>query len=230
MFRTIFACVAFLILSYGCTRIVQDDPSVTLIDTPAKGTLVTARVGDAIVAYGVEVRREAVRLNEDILVGPFGAYTLVHGYFLQRGRAGDTPVFRSMKGPAGGQAFASSLADPIRYVTFDFEDSKACVVSVFGIRTCRRDVDLTWSRRADPTDDHRIQRLYFNGRLDDKLLLTYEGTLDDRYAPARRLDLEYDLSGSPFIAFREVRIKVRRADNQSIVYEVLSGFDDPRLE
>ncbi len=69
--------------------------------------------------------------------------------------------------------------------------------------------------------------LLYQGISDKVLNITYREFSNNLARPAFQQDLKYTLNNnSPTeIAFRSVKIKVYSADNQSIRYEVLSGFN-----
>jgi hypothetical protein len=69
------------------------------------------------------------------------------------------------------------------------------------------------------------QEMVFNGRVNNSLKFVYREYSGDLIRPAFNQELQYDLNESNIIGFKGLRLKVQEANNISITYTVLQGFD-----
>lgn len=69
-----------------------------------------------------------------------------------------------------------------------------------------------------------VQELIYNGRSGDTLKFIYRELSDNLLRAAFSQDVQYDLSQSSEIGFKNVRLEVIEASNTSITYKMLSNF------
>jgi len=69
-----------------------------------------------------------------------------------------------------------------------------------------------------------VQELIYNGRSGDTLKFIYRELSDHMLRAAFSQEVQYDLSQSAEIGFKNVRIEVIEASNTSITYRMLSNF------
>lgn len=64
----------------------------------------------------------------------------------------------------------------------------------------------------------------YNGRVGNSLKFTYREFIDDLARPAFTQDLQYDLTESDVIGFKDARIKITDATNTTLKYKVINGL------
>jgi len=69
------------------------------------------------------------------------------------------------------------------------------------------------------------QEFIYNGKVGNAIKFTYREFIDDVARPAFTQDLQYDLTESSVIGFRDLRIEILSATNIKIEYKVLAYFD-----
>ena len=72
-----------------------------------------------------------------------------------------------------------------------------------------------------PTD---VQEFVYNGRVGDALKFVYRELKNNYARPAYTQEVQYDLSQSEEIGFKDLKIKVIEASNTSITYIVTQNF------
>lgn len=95
------------------------------------------------------------------------------------------------------------------------------------------------AKKADPTeykiiptpptyteDSFKYQALY-QGRIDNKIKISFREFKDDMARPAFTQDIDYELnkSGETIIGFKGLRIKILKATNMDITYSVIQDYN-----
>lgn len=78
--------------------------------------------------------------------------------------------------------------------------------------------------QPDKTKPFFRKDFMYNGRVGNSLKFTYREFVNDLARPAFTQDLQYDLTESDIIGFRDARIKITDATNTSLKYKVLKGL------
>lgn len=77
---------------------------------------------------------------------------------------------------------------------------------------------------VDTYSPSHVQELIYNGRVGDELKFIYREFSNDLIRPAFTQEVQYDLSSSDVIGFKELRIKILNATNTEITYIVEKSF------
>jgi hypothetical protein len=67
--------------------------------------------------------------------------------------------------------------------------------------------------------------MYYDGRVGDRLNFSYREYTDEAGRPSFQQDLQFDISESPVVVYRNLRLEVIDAAGDSITYKILAGFD-----
>lgn len=86
-------------------------------------------------------------------------------------------------------------------------------------------IEYTKEQTPDGNSDYFKQEIIYNGKAGNTLKLSYREYVNSMARPAFSQDLQYDLSESNVIGFKGVRIEIIKADNVSISFKVLKGFE-----
>lgn len=204
-------------LSSGCVTVQYNgaDTTVKAVDYPEVGSVVTANVGDQLLAKGT-ITEERVLAVTTAIDGacfdiPAGAYKQVG--FDQRND------FYSASGVVG-----APLCDPVSALSVEKIDSaKLCVVTVFGGKACYEGIFERKTRLSERGESFQ-QTLIYSGRIGDKINIGYREFTNNLARPAFNNDVEYDLAASRTIGYKGAQLEVIDANNNSITYRVLKNF------
>ena len=83
-----------------------------------------------------------------------------------------------------------------------------------------------------PTNDSNNfrQEFIYNGKIDNSLKFVYREYYNDMQRFAFSQEVQYDLNESNIVGFKELRLEVLEASNQSIKYRVLKNFDHKKMQ
>jgi hypothetical protein len=217
----VLGCIG-LILS-GCVMPAYNYIATPIaIDRPAAEAVITAAVGDKVVFQGMLTDHAGVRVDEIVKVGPLRLYTLTPGVYLKVGEKNGKEFYQP--DPASGASIIRGLiADPPKMVQV-VGDNRLCVVTVFNLAECKSGVKFVRRQFQIESADTLQQALIYNGRIGNRILLSYR---ESSGAPTRtefKNNAEYDLNASRVIAYKEARIEVIEATNEYLKYRVLQNF------
>jgi hypothetical protein len=229
--KLIVATIAAVSLTACATAGTNLAPDVTRINFPDVNSSHTVRIGESMLKKAKVYAYDAIQLDEEFKVGD--------GVFLQKVRippqklkakkllknnvlysAEEAYSYDALLGER--QVFAGLC------IPKDTEKEKWRVF-LNGVCTALGTKDLpshTFTTAYDADKPSLTRELIYNGRVKDEIKIIYRELSNDRMRPAFQQDLQYDLSNSDEIAFREVILEVRSADNREITYTVLSHFED----
>jgi hypothetical protein len=208
-----------------------------IIDMPELNTISSVNLGETLVAKGVRITGEALEVSE---VVTFSRPSELDCDFSVQP---ETRFFR------GRWQVGDEVADCFGPFTFqatqiDGSTNWNCPGKFFFGDVCleKRSGDFfvsrnrkTWSLEQSSaplvifegvvdSQTNFVQELIYNGRSGDTLKFIYRELADDMLRAAFTQDIQYDLSQSKEIGFKNVRIEVMEASNTSITYKVLSNF------
>jgi len=129
-------------------------------------------------------------------------------------------------------AYIDPIAGPIRTACFidangdgAFETVKAAPGAVWFTKGVSPPLAYERSEQMVPRTDSFKYEILYQGTSRNSLKLLYREYIDNLARPAFFQDVTYDLDSMPTtVTFRTVRIEVLDANNNEIVYRVLSGF------
>lgn len=221
-----FIIFIILILSTSCaTPKFNYSPMTMHISEPPKGMVSTAHVGETMLNQGKYTEHDAIYFPNQTIVS--FAYTLMEGYYLKQGEDADTEFYLPSGGEGGGGVIKNAIADPWQSIQAYKREKKICIITVFNGVSCKN--DLFFERRKKPiaSTDSFQQTLMYSGKNGNKLNIGYREFSSNYARPAFNNDVEYDISESTIIGYKEARIEVIEATNEYIKYKVLRNFRDP---
>lgn len=208
-----------------------------IIDMPEPNTISTVNLGETLVAKGVRTTGEALDVSE---VVTFSRPSELDCDFSVQP---DTRFFR------GRWQVGEEIADcfgPFMFLNTQIDGSTNwnCPGKVFVGDVCidkqSGDFFASRNRKTWPLEQSAaplvvfegvvdsktnfVQELIYNGRSGDTLKFIYRELSDDMLRAAFTQEIQYDLSQSSEIGFKNVRIEVTEASNTSITYKMLSNF------
>jgi hypothetical protein len=121
--------------------------------------------------------------------------------------------------PGYGTFSKNPLADPPQ---IDQDESGWRVVTAFDLYVCAPASSGTLTKRSLSSEKGFQQALIYNGRVGDKISIGYREFSSSTTRPAFNNTVEYDLSSSDIISYRGAKMKIIKADDNTITYQVLS--------
>jgi hypothetical protein len=212
----------------GCaTPVANYSVEVKQFSRPPVHSTSTVSVGDEMLAQGSTADQDGLQLQTTVHVS--WAYTLSPGFYAKTGSDTENAyysfMFQSSSVPGLGVLTKNPLSDPPQSVKTNLDGSKVCVVTVFNLYVCDAGARGELTKRSISSDNAFQQTLIYNGRVGDKINIGYREFYGSTARPAFNNNVEYDLATSDTIAYRGATLKIIKADNSSITYEVLSNFN-----
>lgn len=224
------AMAAVLVSLTGCVAPKYNYvPHATNLSAPAIGTTATASVGDNMLSQGILYDRAAIRLDKDVKIGLFGAYTLRHGYYVKTGDNGKMEFYQPSQTPDGGRIDKAALSDPYQSAAAYISSNKVCVITVFNAYVCEKTDDFVRVTKPMPTDDSFQQTLIYSGKVGQKIKVGYREFSGNVARPAFSNDVDYDLDESRVVGYKGARLEIIEATNDHITYRVIANFNKASL-
>jgi hypothetical protein len=222
-YRFVFAFVAALTVTGCASPKYNYTANVTAISEPPLNTIQTSHVGDVLLRQGKYKEHDAIYLPGKVDVSL--AYSLLAGYYLKHGDDESAEYYLPGGGDEAGHVDKAALADPWKSVMAKKNRQTLCVVTVFNATSC--DDDVNFERRKKPmlTQDSFQQTLIYSGKVGNKINIGYREFSGSLARPAFNNNVEYDLSESHIIGYKDAQLEILEATNQFIKYRVIRNFN-----
>jgi len=210
--------IAFLLLvvtAAGCRNAPMQVPVTYSQKTfPEVGTQATVGVGDRLITQGEGRSLPTIVLDADQIIGKM---TVLKGRYPQSLQNSEYATFRNvaMKKSIDGVVQKEDL--------FLFEKDKGSQTLCVSRSSCA-DVTYTIDKDTSYSASTLQQTLLYNGKIGNRITLSYREFSDDKARPAFTNEVVYDLSESKILGYKGARLEVVSASNTQLVYKVLSGF------
>lgn len=218
MFYKIIASIITLSLLSGCSSVAYHglDRNIKPVDYPEIGIVTVASLGEHLLEKG-QLSTEKRLLLEKSIQGKI--WNLKAGEYRALGKKDDKlyfvahgNVFHSM----GGAAEAVSVAN-------NGNASEICVHVPMGKTHCYQANFLIIDKEIESQSDF-IQTLIYNGKIGNKINISYREFYSGNARPAFYSEVEYDLETSNEIGYKKALIEVLEADNRKIKYKAIRSF------
>lgn len=201
------------------------------IDFPATGQEVQVAVGEEMLRQGTFTTMDGLTLSA---AGKIANYRLSAGFYplMSQDAAYTYHSFRSIPSRPGiGVILVSADMLGEREAPLAIRAAKSgkelCLIERGVLNAvCGRSIAYASERRDELSGDDLQRRLVYQGRRGNVVKLTYREESGHYTRPASSADVEFDLSSSKTLRFREVEIDVLQADAGSIRYVVRKNFPD----
>jgi hypothetical protein len=222
--KSILAVIAVCLLTACATPKYNYMPEAISISEPPIGVERTSTVGDVMVRQGKYKEHDAIYLSVE--TKPVWAYTLFPGYYLKHGEDEGGEYFFPGGGDDAGRIEKAALADPYKTVMTKKEGNALCVVTAFNVAACGNGHPFERRKKPVLSQDSFQQTLIYSGRVGNKINIGYREFSNSVARPAFNNNVEYDLSESKTIAYKDARLEIIEATNQFITYKVIRNFND----
>jgi len=222
--------VLSLLFSCASSSLIPYIPDETILRYPELDQRVSTVIGSPLVTYKIEKEYDLLVLNErsDYRICLYRGYiprgvAVADGY-LQNGSL----RYNAPLGTYGGLTGRDSN-DPPNYRALITAKSDSVFVFSDG---CGENIELTTSvlrtRDSLSEDPEFVQELIYSGRIGDNIKLLYREYGGNVLRQAFTQELQYDISLSNILRFREVELEVIEATNQELVFRLFSHFNSIR--
>lgn len=212
--KVILYLLIFTMILTGCSSIEYIWVKPVYYIIPEIGIETTAFIGDSIVKEG-----NTVILDVITLYSSFGLEMMTSrhpkGKYILIGKKKDSKVYEYQE------------IDGIEQTSYPklYEDENGTVYYKSPIgRQVLRDTDYKKGSVIKDNPETFEQTLIFTGSEGNILKFTYREFFGDQARPAYTIDATYDFSKDNKIRFKGALIEVIHFDNQSLTYNILSGF------
>jgi hypothetical protein len=248
--KKILTCVFVAALLAGCATKPEwnlQEKSLSVIDEidfPEVGILISGTLGETLVAKGFNSYTPALRTKRDVTLQERSG---VGGrvYLPSNSELFKKNIFIHTKSPTVLECYygIQYTEDHMNYLS-PVPPQEGCVI----VELPGGELQTTWHAvfknpglgmgdfppldssalqkftKLDKLSDTFVQEFIYNGRLGNQLKFIYREFSGDYIRPAFTQEVQYDLSLSREIGFRELRLHVEEASNTSINYRVITTF------
>lgn len=233
-----FSIVGLILILSSCASTPQLLPvnlvDTTLIDYPEKSVVVSATLGERLVAKGYRQDGPAIEIEAGLLVDNDESYLKCslatnnqQSHFISRKNTSNGDM---CAGPFNYFWIESSLetsancngASQTSFICSSNEENK------FYLQR-RPDYDLNQSlikktRKQTTSRTNFVQELIYNGRVDNNIKFIYREFSEDMIRPAFNQTVQYDFNESKLISFKGLTLEIIEANNLLIKYRLISNF------
>jgi len=232
--RNLIGVVLTAALVSGCGTIVTPVQSIkTEFNQPPIGKVVTASVGEELLKQGVQYTRDVLIMPQTVKAK--GSALEIHkGVYVKIGDADDEEFFSWLVNRDDrDRGLITNNGRPILSyggVTLNKKTKDLCTYIEEGkvIVFCTPNVVVERGTQVVEDRNSFQQTLLYNGRVGNKVNIGYRESYADRARQAFSNNVEYDLTDSRLISYREAQLEVIDATNQKITYKVLKNFAQPK--
>lgn len=208
----------------GCaTPLTNYTPTAKRISQPPLGSVNTAKLGEELLTQGNIVEREALYFATAQKMGM--GRTIQSGYFPKQGESEQYIQYSVSSEVGAGKIIDGTFNDPSQGLVLRKADKAICVFTIYSmILDCRNGLNYETKNWESANADSFQQTLIYNGKVGNKINIGYREFSGNMVRPAFSNEVEYDLSESKKIGYKEALLEILEANNQQIKYKVLSNF------
>jgi hypothetical protein len=222
--RAILIIASFAALTGCATPVYNYRPTIVEVSEPPLDLVSVAHVGDVLLRQGKYSEQDAILLSEDFTVGLTSPYTLMRGHYIKQGDDAETE-FYIPSSKDGGRIEKNLFSDPPKIVQAYKTLKKLCVITVLNGVVCSEGAQFSRTKQPIESVDSFQQALIYSGRVGNRVRIGYREFSTSLARPAFNNEAEYDLNDSKTIGYKNARLEILDATNESIRYRVLSNFN-----
>lgn len=224
--RKAFGLLTVLLIS-GCTvPLYNVKPALNHSSVPSVNEMSVASVGESMLTYTNRVEIDAIRFNEEVTFGPVRNFRFSPGHLVKQGEDEESEFYMRLRIPGATQVRTNPLSQPFSSIQLEKGESRVCAVMVNGGKFCEDDVQYERFTLIGNPSEAVQERLVFLGRTDEVISLQYQEYKGNTAAPGYVENVEFYLDGVSNFEFRNARVEVFNASEESISYVVLQGFHE----
>lgn len=218
MYKKIFLTLA-TVSTTGCVSAIPYtglEKSTEILDTPPINSINTVSLGEAMLTQG-KVTVETYLLLEENITGK--VWHLKSGEYQGLGTDQKSIHFNS-----SNKVFNSFGGLPPASISISKQKTPEICVNVPLAKTHCYPAKYKLIKKESVTDESFQQTLIYNGKIKNKINIMYKESSNNYARPAFDNQVEYDLSDSKTIGYKNALIEVIEANNRQIKYKLIKGF------
>ncbi|ENL1647172.1 TPA: hypothetical protein N3O12_000752 [Klebsiella pneumoniae] len=187
--------------------------------TPSVGTTNTAYMGDPMVKSATGYKTELLKLGS-----ASGALSdIKEGTYCHTGN--NVYVNAIDKNSVGLKNLYGVVVNSVNYITYD--KAKNTISPPNGTSYNSNEISIQYVQNGlCMVSNSLVKTIEYNGKSSNTLKFTYREFSHDMARPAYTTDFTVDLSdGTQTVAYKGAKLKINKADNSSINYTIINGFD-----
>jgi len=218
--------LASLCIFVGCVSPEFNySPELESISAPPIDSINTVRVGDVMLREGKKIVTDAIYVESKVST-VLASFTLTPGYLVKIGETESHDYFNPFDDPKSGKVYRSAIADPFKCMAVDNKTGILYGVSGFNARVKMGEKnDYERCRYTMVTEDSFEKTLIYSGKVGNKIKIGYREFSNLKARPEYNNEVEYDLSESKVIAYKEARLEIINATKEGIKYKVVRNFN-----
>ena len=239
----VYFLILVSIIFFGCASSpikLIDSSDTEVIEYPIVGQQTTKSLGERLVAKGVQNTSDAIDISKATQFNKEEgeasvltcAVTVSPGTFYKRGiyeselRRADCfgPVTYQLTLSDGTTNWNCPGNDGIADICRDKNNKYFLAVLASQIELKQDHENIKASKKIVEFKDNFIQELIYNGKVGNHMKFIYREFSDSVARPAFTQEVQYDISESSIVGFKNVRLEVIRATNTDIVYKLINNF------
>lgn len=200
-------------------------PKLTVIGLPEIGQTKEINVGDTLVSQQIQKRTMALYINKSFVVD---SMTIPSGIYEMLGSDSKANYFADANTADGYKSLlnASGNGDIMGFTVPKTVKDTVCVLTISKGERCIGGVAYQIKERTIIYDKPMQKHLIYMGKNKNLAKIGYRELRNDIVIPSANEDVDYNLSESDIIAFKEARIRVIRVTNETIRYRVIKNFSE----
>jgi len=227
MHRLIFLIFSIVLVSCGVTKTYVVPERFTIFE-PELNQISHTGIGTPLVYKEKGHTYNAIKITKAFNITLDGDFKVIEDgtIFINQYNTNTYDFYSSSSNSEFGIAIPKNGKNPLIYTSIYNDGIYTTGFRYNGLNLIRPKEQISYIQTKVTAEkkDRFKQEFTYNGRVGDALKFIYREYVNDYARPAFTQDLQYDLSESKTIGFRGMRIKIIKATNTKIEYQVLNYF------
>lgn len=217
--------IGLIFMFTGCASIEVIYPTTTEVKHPTPFVVHQVSLGEKMLESGKATRTKGFNVKSTTQI--FSGWVASGDYHLF-GKSGDDMYFKPANNVGTGvyDLFKTPALHADVYV--EGGTGRLCFDAGLGARPCSDEIRPVINDVYIYREDSLVQELIYTGRVGNKIRFKYRELRFSTTHQGLDVDIEYDLSESGIISYKNAQLEILEASNQSIRYKVLSHFKNTR--
>lgn len=218
--KKILLLIAIAIITGCASPSYNYYPPSSESNTPLLNQETTVNVGDNLLESGKYQEYDAIYIPPNTKIN----IPVSKGIHLKIG-SDDNGDYYSLESQSNHNINSDQLTIGAKSLFIEKKSLNTCIIAgLYNNKLCVRNPNIIKTKTKVYTLDSFQQTLIYNGKIGNKINISYREFSSGIARAAFTNNVEYDLSTSNIIAYKGSRLKVLSANNESIKYKVLSYF------
>lgn len=217
VYGSILSSIYFIITGCAGTPYSGMDKIKKNVDHPQVGSIQEAYLGEPLLTQGESVTEKYLRLNQDIN----GKIWVLKSSDFRAVGANEKAIHFS---PSGNIYNNFGGGVPPASISISTQKTKEVCVHAPMAKTHCYAANYDLIEKEVESAENFQQTLIYNGKVGNKINISYRETSGGYARPAFNNQVEYDLDESNEIGYKSAVLNIIEADNKKIKYKLIRGF------